>query len=1105
MKLNTIAHLRSILRTFQTPERTFAPQLKIVAGTHSDKSTRPALRTPSAARPSTPSRSNLASRMLGVSAEIEQMMEQLQQSQDALCQSEAKYRGLVEQIPVVVYEADIDDVMTTTYISPMVEELLGYPAQAWIRNPSFWYEHVHPDDRLKLKRTTLENTSTQSHLAAEYRLIAQDGHTVWVRDEGRVIRNNQTGRTYLQGVMLDITARKEAEAQLQYANEHDALTGLYNRAYFESALARLETQVAQAEIAFVLVDVNALKTTNDAYGHAMGDELLRQLADLLSELALPNATRNMALVSTSRPSARNVLLARIAGDEFVMMLTGRRAAEASSIMDELERRIAEEVACPGSRQPHLSIALGSAIRLPGEVLTQTLQRADRAMYQDKILRRPLHTLERLLGPRLDLLLGHLQGDALSMLTKHLQPIVSQSPQQLQELQQIEATYQQFIEQLPVTTYISLPDEQNSILYVSPQIEAILGFRPEEFLQQPHLWTQQIHPDDRDRVVLACRTAYAEVKPYEMDYRMITRQGHRIYIHDEFWPIFNEHGQLAYMQGVMMDITTQQLAEERSKAFSELGAQLSATTDVSQAAGIILQVAKQLLDWDAASISLSSIEDKRLLQTLLMIDIEDGQSHTTRDRETRLFPGSLLHQVLEDDKGMVLGSEEIARWDLQPFGNAARPPNTLLLVPLRNGARTTGLLSVQSYQSNAYTEADLDTLQALAGHCGGALERIWAEQMLRNQQATLQTISNAVSGRLNLTQTLNEICHRLNQQLGTDAIGIVLLSADGNRLACAGSDGFYESQIPESIPVEGTHAGRAIREQRTIHVEQFQFHVPGGPRFAPHSILHSHRHESVMLASPEPNVAYLGVPLLLQDRPVGVLELFRYIGFPTHSQWHSFLQSLARQVAVAIDSARLFQDVQRVNLELAQAYDSTIEGWSRALDMRDKETEGHSQRVTEMSVRLAKAFGFDDEHLKHVRYGALLHDIGKLSIPDHILFNVGPLSQDEWAVMRRHPEFARDMLANVDYLKPAMDIPYSHHERWDGSGYPLGLKGEEIPLAARIFAVVDVWDALRSSRRYREGLPDVTVLAYLRAAAGVHLDPQVVETFLELLASQPDPA
>ncbi len=180
-----------------------------------------------------------------------------------------------------------------------------------------------------------------------------------------------------------------------------------------------------------------------------------------------------------------------------------------------------------------------------------------------------------------------------------------------------------------------------------------------------------------------------------------------------------------------------------------------------------------------------------------------------------------------------------------------------------------------------------------------------------------------------------------------------------------------------------------------------------------------------------------------------------------AEWLDFLESMARQAAIAIDHAYLFNDLQRSNRELVLAYDTTIEGWSRALDLRDKETEGHSKRVTEMVLTLARSLQVAEADLPHVRRGALLHDIGKMGVPDHILLKAGPLTEEEWVVMRMHPVYAYELLSPIAYLQQALDIPYCHHEKWDGSGYPRGLRGEQIPLAARIFALADVYDALSS--------------------------------------------
>jgi putative two-component system response regulator len=193
-------------------------------------------------------------------------------------------------------------------------------------------------------------------------------------------------------------------------------------------------------------------------------------------------------------------------------------------------------------------------------------------------------------------------------------------------------------------------------------------------------------------------------------------------------------------------------------------------------------------------------------------------------------------------------------------------------------------------------------------------------------------------------------------------------------------------------------------------------------------------------------------------------------------------------------------LQEANAHLLAAYEATIEGWSHALDLRDRETEGHSQRVTELTVKLAEVYGLGAEEIMHIRRGALLHDMGKIGVPDSILHKPAALTDEEWTVMRKHPQFVYDMLSSVEYLRPALNIPYCHHEKWDGTGYPRGLKGEHIPLAARLFAVADVWDALTSDRPYRPAWSQDDALIFIREQSGTHFDPQVVDLFLRVIES-----
>lgn len=220
-----------------------------------------------------------------------------------------------------------------------------------------------------------------------------------------------------------------------------------------------------------------------------------------------------------------------------------------------------------------------------------------------------------------------------------------------------------------------------------------------------------------------------------------------------------------------------------------------------------------------------------------------------------------------------------------------------------------------------------------------------------------------------------------------------------------------------------------------------------------------------------------------SKPFDRFELrARLLGITRLNRYHKIIEERAKLL--------------EANDQLLEAYEATIEGWTRALDLRDKETEGHSQRVTELTIKLAKAYGLNADELPHIRRGALLHDMGKIGIPDSILHKPGALTDEEWSIMRKHPQFVYDMLKSVEYLQPALDIPYCHHEKWDGSGYPRGLKGEEIPISARLFAIVDVWDALISDRPYRAAWKEEETLTYIRDQSGKHFDPNIVELFLK---------
>jgi HD-GYP domain-containing protein (c-di-GMP phosphodiesterase class II) len=229
-----------------------------------------------------------------------------------------------------------------------------------------------------------------------------------------------------------------------------------------------------------------------------------------------------------------------------------------------------------------------------------------------------------------------------------------------------------------------------------------------------------------------------------------------------------------------------------------------------------------------------------------------------------------------------------------------------------------------------------------------------------------------------------------------------------------------------------------------------------------------------------------------------MELYFRDQFVADVEWQNFVETLARQAAVTIDDAYLFERLQQSYTELTVAYDTTIEGWARLLELRKFEPTGHTHHVSALVVELARRLGVPDRELQHIYRGAILHDIGKLAIPEHILLKPGALTEDEVTIIRTHPVIARSLLTSIDYLRPAAVIPYAHHERWDGSGYPNGLVGEQTPFAARIFSVVEVWDALTRNQPYRPAWSEADATSFVRSRAGSDFDPLVVDAFLALI-------
>ncbi len=427
----------------------------------------------------------------------------------------------------------------------------------------------------------------------------------------------------------------------------------------------------------------------------------------------------------------------------------------------------------------------------------------------------------------------------------------------------------------------------------------------------------------------------------------------------------------------------------------------------------------------------------------------------------------------------------------------------LFIPMKSAGKLIGLIALGMKQSEQFFNyEDIQTLTALSNQISVAVQNAHlfstAQQELYQRRETekrlqlqlkrlsaLQNINMAITTNIDLQIPLYLLLEQVTEELDVDAADVLLLDEPNQQLVFVAGRGFSTEALKFTrLDVGEGLAGQAADTMQVVHINDL-------------------RSEATSLTqSPyiknEGFIAYYGVPLISKGKVQGVLELFHRSVLNPDEDWMVFLETLTSETAIAVDNAQMFRDLEKSNQDLSMAYETTLEGWAKTLELRDRETEGHSHRVLDLTMRLANKLGVDEAQMVNIHRGAVLHDIGKMGIPDHILLKDGPLDDEEWEMMRKHPVLAFDMLSSIPFLSNATDIPYCHHEKWDGSGYPRGLKGEEIPLSARIFAIVDVWDALRSDRPYRQAWTDQEAIEYIKEQSGRHFDPMVVKAFMEVL-------
>ncbi len=634
---------------------------------------------------------------------------------------------------------------------------------------------------------------------------------------------------------------------------------------------------------------------------------------------------------------------------------------------------------------------------------------------------------------------------------------------IKDAQEFAIEYRDLFERIPIGLYRTT--SEGKTLEANPALVAMFGYTDrDEFLM---VNVRDLYAEQSDRDAALGRidsTGYGE----DLHAHFRRKDGSLFWAEDQTKVVYDKNGQVKWYEGSLVDVTKRKEAVDALRE-SEARLELFFAQSLD---GFFFMELDEPICWNEEA-------DKDALLGYAL----------TSERVTK------VNQAILDQYGVP----EAVALGLTPSDIFAH--NLPLARETWRSLFDDGHAHIESEErradgSSMWTEGDFiclyDDEGRITGHFGiqrEISERRQAETRIKDQLArlsALRAIDVAISGSTNLPLILRTILDQVIARLKVDAAVILLFDPYLNVLTYSTGSGFQIKDIQRaSIRLsDDDFAARIVRERRAVSTHWLAGDDEQRGRLA--------------LLAAEGFTCYYGIPLLVKGQIKGVIEVFRRTCEGHDWEWVEFLQALANQAAIAIDNISLFENLQRSNFELSQAYETTIDGWSRALDLRDRETEGHSLRVTELTMRIARAMGIPEKDQLAIRRGSMLHDIGKMGVPDHILLKPGPLTETEWALMRKHPQFAFELLSPIEYLRNALDIPHYHHEKWDGSGYPRGLKGDEIPLAARIFAIVDVYDAVTSERPYRPAWSKEKALDHICSLAGAHFDPLVVEMFLEVM-------
>lgn len=1076
-------------------------------------------------------------------SELSQALQHLDREAEAHKRAELNLKANNERLdslvlsnPGVAYVAKPTEDIPTTYISMNVVDQLGYERDDFLANPTFWADRVHPDDKDQVYKR-LSELLHYGTCVQEYRFKAADGNYRWLRDELRMLRDPDGKPREIVGVWFDISDHKQLEEKLSgelseveklYKEEIEEL--LHTERVLEESNARINSVfqsitdglfMLDNEWRFTYVNENAEGFVRKKKEELLGREIWDVFPEAVDTAFYANFRRALAenrsidfeeyyppykawYEAHAYPSEKGLTV-------YFNEITERKLAEQALKRSEARLAESQRIAHMGTWEWNIEtndlhwtdevyriFGLEPGTIMPtynaflGFVHPEDREMVDRAVNDAVSLGKHYSIDHRIVLPdnteRTVQEQGQVTYDVQGAATRMIGTVldITERKRAEQVLEESEVRFRKTFEEGPLGMAIIGLDYR--FVDVNEGLCRITGYSADELKSKA--FVEITHPDDMDKTVkLADRLRRGDIPSYSLDKRYVTKDGGAVWVSVTVSLVKDNDQNPLYFLSMISDISERKLNERKLEmrerqqmAIAQLGQSALAGIGLDKLIDQVPGIIRRSLGVGYCKV-LELQPDGKVLLLKAGVGWRDG-----------LVGKATVDTGTDSQAGYTLATDEpVVVEDLRDEERFSTPPLLAdhdivsgISVIIGKKEQPYGILGVHTTKKRAFTDDEAYFVQSIANILSDELERTRAEEAVQRhleRLGTLRAIDMAITASTDLKVTLDMFLDQLMSQLGVDAADILLFNPYMQVLEYGAGRGFKESGIKRTrLRLGEGHAGRAALERVTVSV----------PNLIEDSLSVSRR-----LSKNEAFVAHYSIPLIAKGRVKGVLEIFHRSELRPDPEWLDYLEALGGQAAIAIDNATLFADLQQSKDEIFHAYDETLEGWVKALDLRSRETEGHSIRVTDETVYLSHRMGVPESQMIHVRRGALLHDIGKIGVPDSILHKPGSLTEKEWKVMRRHPVYAYNMLSSIAYLRPAIDIPYCHHEKWDGSGYPRGLKGDQIPLPARIFAVIDVWDALISERVYRKALPVERALNYIRTNSGTHFDPAVVDAFMDM--------